>query len=161
MLVVAKTPGAYDALGRAFRERRVEKAYRAVVSGKLARDSGTIDAPVGRAGRRFAVSRLGRKAITHYEVLDRAPGATLVEARPITGRTHQIRAHLAMAGHPVAGDADFAGSRLPAPPRMMLHAFQLKFPHPSTDRAVVVSAPVPSDLAAYWKSLKGTGRTVS
>ena len=157
LLVVAKTARAQDALMEAFRERSVAKAYRAVVSGRVEREEGVVDAPVGREGKKTLVSRLGREAVTEYEVKDRAARATIVEARPLTGRTHQIRAHLALAGHPVAGDPDFKSEGLPKAPRMMLHAYRIEFSHPATGRPLSFTARLPADFAEYWKSLKRTG----
>lgn len=153
ILAVAKTRAAFEALSLAFRERLVAKTYRAVVAGVVARNSGTVDAPIGRQGKRMAVTRLGREAVTEYKVLERGPKASLVEATPLTGRTHQIRAHLALAGHPVAGDPEHP-SALRAPPRMMLHAYRLVFSHPRTGRKVSKTARVPDDFASYWRSLE-------
>ncbi len=155
VLLIAKTAAAHESFSVAFRDREVKKAYRAIVAGQVARENGTIDAPIGREGRRMAVSKLGRDAVTEYEVLERAAKATLVEARPLTGRTHQIRAHLTLAGHPVAGDPDAKTPGLPAPARMMLHAYRLEFAHPRTGKPVRCAAELPKDFVAYWKALKG------
>ncbi|MBI4386313.1 MAG: RluA family pseudouridine synthase [Elusimicrobia bacterium] len=162
-LVVAKTARSQEAMIRAFSERRVEKAYRAIVAGKL--EAGVeVDAPVGRpsGGRKVRVTPWGREAVTWVRAVQRAPRATLVEARPRTGRTHQIRAHLTHIGHPVLGDPEaktdnaalLSARGLPAPPRLMLHAWRISFAHPSRNTDVSFSAPAPKDFRDYWALVK-------
>lgn len=158
-LLVAKTRRAQDRLLFAFRERLVEKVYRAVVLGTVAEKS--VDAPIGRAtGRRqVKVTPYGREASTAFRTVSEAGGVSLVEARPMTGRTHQIRAHLAVLGHPVLGDPEsmtgdlrraFEALGLPEPPRLLLHAYKVSFDHPGTGEPVSFSAKVPKDMASYW-----------
>ena len=156
VLVVAKDPETYAALCAAFQAREMGKTYRAIARGVLA-GSARVQAPIGREPglRRIVVTSLGKPAETGFKVLSKKKSATLVEAEPLTGRTHQIRAHLAYLGHPVAGDPEFdkrAGGG-PAPPRMMLHAYRLSFEHPASGRLARFCAEPPKDFAAFWKSL--------
>ena len=164
VLVVAKTPAAQEILTAAFRERLVVKVYRAVVLGELEART-RVEAPIGRAPgrRRVRVSAFGREARTDFRALETARGLSLVQAEPKTGRTHQIRAHLAHLGHPVLGDAEAFGAAererfdtlgLPPPPRMLLHAYRLKFDHPRGGRPVSFSAPVPKDFRDYWRRVR-------
>ncbi|OGR49509.1 MAG: hypothetical protein A2X40_09805 [Elusimicrobia bacterium GWC2_65_9] len=154
-LVVAKDPATYEALVRAFKERLVEKTYRAVVRG-VPPGASRVQAPIGRVAgnRRIVVTPMGRNAETSFKVLSKKKAAALVEAKPLTGRTHQIRAHLAYIGHPVMGDPEFdppaPGKAVPA--RMMLHAWRLGFAHPAGGRALFVAEP-PADFKRFWKSL--------
>ena len=157
VLAVAKDPAAYEALTTAFRERETEKTYRAIVRGVPAGAS-RVSAPVGRAPghRRVVVTSLGKAAETGFKVLAKKPGVgALVEARPLTGRTHQIRAHLAFLGHPVMGDPEFdkpaAGAPMPA--RTMLHAWRLALEHPGSGKPCVFTAEPPKDFADFWRAL--------
>ena len=156
-LVVAKDPETYAAMTGAFKEREVDKTYRAIARGVLAGAS-RVQAPIGRAPghRRIVVTSLGKPAETAFKVLSKKKAATLVEARPLTGRTHQIRAHLAFLGHPVAGDPEFDPRRggAPMPPRMMLHAYRIAFVHPASGRPAEFTAEPPKDFVDFWKSLK-------
>ncbi len=169
VLLVARSAGALEALARQFRERRVEKRYLAVVRGHLRPDAGRIDQPIGRhphERKRMSVrSRRGRAAITRWEVVERFAATTLVRLAPETGRTHQLRVHLAAAGHPIVGDKVYGGRRsghLPAPagefPRQALHAEELSFDHPADGRRLTVRAPLPDDLAVLVATLRATGR---
>ena len=156
ILVVAKDPEIYAALCAAFKAREMNKTYRAISRGALA-GSSRVKAPIGRVPglRRIVVTALGKPAETGFKVIAKKKTATLVEAKPLTGRTHQIRAHLAYLGHPVAGDPEFdhRAEGVPVPPRMMLHAYQLSFEHPASGRLAEFSAEPPKDFAAFWKSL--------
>lgn len=156
VLVVAKDPETYAALCAAFKAREMDKTYRAIARGALAGAS-RVRAPIGRepGQRRIVVTSLGKPAETGFKVLSRKKDATLVEAKPLTGRTHQIRAHLAYLGHPVAGDPEFdkRAEGVPVPPRMMLHAYRLMFEHPASGRPACFDAEPPKDFAAFWKSL--------
>ncbi|MBI3549396.1 MAG: RluA family pseudouridine synthase [Elusimicrobia bacterium] len=159
VMIVAKTPEAYETLVSAFGEREVSKVYRAIVWGRVDRDV-EVQAPIGRGptGGRMQVSPYGRNSSTEFSVLEARPRVSLVEARPLTGRTHQIRAHLAHIGHPVLGDSEWASGiaremerfRIPAPPRLMLHAYSLTLAHPRTGKKVRLSAPPPKDFKQYW-----------
>src|SRR5205807_5681894 len=132
LLVVARTPAAYAALVAQLRARTVDRGYLALTWGRFESPAGLVDAPVGRAAAdptRMAVTGRGREARTRYEVLDafeEPTATTLVECRLETGRTHQIRVHLAAIGHPLVGDARYRGAR-PALPldRPFLHAWRL------------------------------------
>ena len=156
VLVVAKDPETYEALCAAFKAREMDKTYRAIARGALA-GAARVQAPIGREPglRRIIVTALGKPAETGFKVLSKKKSATLVEAKPLTGRTHQIRAHLAYLGHPVAGDPEFdkRAEGVPVPPRMMLHAYRLMFEHPASGRPAMFVAEPPKDFAAFWKSL--------
>ena len=158
VLLVARTPAALEALARQFRARTVEKRYLAVVRGALEPASGTIDRPIGRhptARKQMSVrSRRGRPAVTHWTVLERLPGATLVRLRPETGRTHQLRVHLAALGHPILGDRVYGGGGGPSAARQALHAEAIAFDHPRTGRRVTLRAPLPADLDELLRRLR-------
>ena len=153
VMVVAKHERSRMALSRSFRERQVEKTYLAVTPGEFARKQGTISAPIGRHPRdrkkMAVVGEKGKHAVTHYHVLAGSEEATLVEVRIETGRTHQIRVHLASICHPVLGDPVYGGrqARFPAHvPRQMLHAWKLAFPHPSTGKMNQYIGDLPADF---------------
>ncbi|MDX6769211.1 MAG: RluA family pseudouridine synthase [Elusimicrobiota bacterium] len=152
VLAVAKDPETYEALTGAFKDRMMDKTYRAIVAG-VPKDRSRVEAPVGRnpGHRRVVVTPLGKTAETAFKVVGRKKTAALVEATPLTGRTHQIRAHLAFLGHPVAGDMEFPGL---AAPRLMLHAWRLAFVHPLTGKDAEFTADPPADFAKFWRSLK-------
>lgn len=165
VMLVARTAKALEALARQFRERTIEKHYLAVVRGRLEPATGTIDRPIGRHPRerkRMSVhSRRGRAALTRWRVLERLPGATLVRLTPTTGRTHQLRVHLAALGHPVLGDRVYGVLRRgEAPgtggdlPRQALHAEEIRFTHPSSAERMVVRAPLPPDLEGLVARLR-------
>jgi 23S rRNA pseudouridine1911/1915/1917 synthase len=153
LLLVAKDDPTHRALARDLAAHRVERRYLALAQGNLEPDAGTVDAPVGRHPRdrkRMAVVAGGRPATTHWRVLERFGRATLLDARLETGRTHQVRVHLAHLRHPLAGDRAYgADPRLAASlglERPFLHAWRLAFEHPTDGRLVEVSEPVPADL---------------
>jgi 23S rRNA pseudouridine1911/1915/1917 synthase len=170
LLVVAKHDRAHRALSRSLKRRKVERVYLAACWGHLDRDALTVDAPVGRSHRdrkRMAVVDSGRRAVTHFERRERWVAADLVQARLETGRTHQIRVHLAHLGHPVIGDEQYGagGARGISGPgrgwanrlerqvtRQFLHAHRLAFRHPRTGATVTFEAPLPEPLAsaAAW-----------
>ncbi|MBI5883892.1 MAG: RluA family pseudouridine synthase [Elusimicrobia bacterium] len=157
VLLVAKTRAAYERMTGAFKDRMISKVYRAIVLGVPAEHSTSVDAPVGRPpGRRLVtVTPLGKASMTRVRVVSSCGAASLVEARPLTGRTHQIRAHLAHLGHPVFGDPEVkVPAGLPLPPRMMLHAWRVELDHPSSGRKVRYEAPVPKDFAVFWARLR-------
>ena len=153
LMLVARTRVAHAALSAQLERREVERRYLAVVWGTVEAPAGLVDAPVGRAERdptRMSVSARGRQARTRYEVLERftePAAATFVECRLETGRTHQIRVHLAAIGHPVLGDARYGGGRSARlAPRPFLHAHRLAFDHPITGERLVFSSELPDDL---------------
>jgi len=153
LLVVARTPDAYDSLVAQLSSRTVERRYLTLVWGVPEPATGVVDAPIGRSRRdptRMAVSSTGREARTRYEVLQRFTepiDAALLECRLETGRTHQIRVHLAAIEHPVVGDPRYRGKRTSfVTPRMFLHAHSLTFDHPRTGERISFRSPLPADL---------------
>jgi 23S rRNA pseudouridine1911/1915/1917 synthase len=161
VMVVAKSPRAYSALKRAFKAREVHKVYHALVQGHPDPAAGTIEAPIGRDPRhahRFAVIADGRPSVTHYETLENHRYASLLEITLETGRTHQIRVHMAAVHHPCCGDRTYGadpvlGERLGLT-RQWLHAVRLGFRHPGTGERVEFSSPYPQDLAAALETIR-------
>ncbi|MCC7518847.1 MAG: RluA family pseudouridine synthase [Verrucomicrobiae bacterium] len=158
-LLVAKTDAAHRALAAALKARALEKIYLVLVHGVPQTSSGRIAAPIGRHAvhrKRMAVSKKGREAITDWKLLICGQGIGLLECRIHTGRTHQIRVHLAALGHPVVGDLLYGGarerSRKVAAQRQMLHAWQLGLRHPTTDQEIRVTAPIPEDFRAVARA---------
>jgi 23S rRNA pseudouridine1911/1915/1917 synthase len=194
LIIVAKNDRAHLALGRMFSSRRIQKTYIALVHGSVARDKGTISAPISRdTVRRTRMStRPGanaRAAVTHYEVVERLATPfgkfTLLRLRIETGRTHQIRVHMASIGHPVVGDTLYGAAahlknseagktrsrrqpRGAAPEtlrpepvhlgRNFLHAAKLEFAHPLTEKPIALEAPLPAELAAFLEQLAPAAR---
>ena len=161
LLVVAKTLQAQTHLVRQLQARTVKREYLALATGDLAR-GGTVDAPIGRHPTRrttMAVVATGKPARTHYDVVERFGLATLLACRLETGRTHQIRVHLAALGHPLVGDPAY-GKRQPLPfPRQALHARRLGLVHPAQGTACQWESPLPPDFAALLDRLRaGVGR---
>jgi 23S rRNA pseudouridine1911/1915/1917 synthase len=152
LLVVAKTDAAQAALMRQFGEREVDKEYVALVRGQAPAARGRIEAPVGRDPRdrqRMAVVARGRSAVTDYEVIGSGGGYTLLRLQPQTGRTHQLRAHLAYLRLPIAGDLRYGGGVGPGElRRQFLHAARLAFARPSDGARVEAWSELPPDLAA-------------
>jgi 23S rRNA pseudouridine1911/1915/1917 synthase len=152
LLVVARTDEAHAALQAQVQRRQVERIYLALARGRLTSRTGTIDAPIGRASRqrhRMAVSgAASRQARTHFTVLELLSAESYLEARLETGRTHQIRAHFAAIGHPLAGDTTYGGERKYGLERQFLHAHRLGFTQPSTGEALRFVSELPVDLAA-------------
>ncbi|HUS83486.1 MAG TPA: RluA family pseudouridine synthase [Dehalococcoidia bacterium] len=148
LLLVAKNDRAHADLSRQLKEHTVEKRYLALVRGRVEQTEGVIEGAVGRDPRnrkRMAVVEGGRPARTAYRVREYVDGMTLVEVAPSTGRTHQIRVHLAAAGHPVVGDALY-GKPSALVGRQFLHAYRLVFRHPVGGRVVALETPLPEDL---------------
>jgi 23S rRNA pseudouridine1911/1915/1917 synthase len=161
VMVVAKNPRAHSALAQQFKSREVKKEYLALVFGRPVPPMGTIDKPLGRDPQnRKKISTKARKtrsAITHYRILKEYEGLSLLSVRIETGRTHQIRAHLAQKGHPVVGDALYGGMRKRCLPkqlqpaadrleRVFLHACRLEFRHPRTGEPLSFTSPLPPEL---------------
>ncbi len=162
LMVVAKSEPAYTHLKSAFHDREVTKIYHAVAQGHPDPLSGTIDAPIGRhpgARWKFAVTNEGKPSVTHYETLEAFPGASLLEIHLETGRTHQIRVHLAAQRHPCVGDemygADPTLSKRLGLTRQWLHAMRLGFQHPATGEYVEFTSTYPDDLAHALNVLRG------
>lgn len=160
LMVVARSVRAYHSLVYALAQRDVTRVYRTVVWGHLANPAGVIDAPIGRDHRdpmRMAVVVDGKSARTRYQVLAayRTPAeASALECRLESGRTHQIRVHLAAIGHPVVGDGTYGGIRHGiTTPRPFLHAAQLVFVHPGSGKSMSFTSPLPDDLAAVEAQL--------
>ncbi len=161
VMVVAKSARAYTALKRAFKSREVHKVYHALVQGHPDPASGTIDAPIGRDPRhahRFAVTADGRPSVTHYETLESHRYASLLEITLETGRTHQIRVHMAALHHPCCGDRTYGADPVLAErlglTRQWLHAVRLGLRHPGTGQQVEFTSPYPPDLAAALEMIR-------
>lgn len=161
LMVVAKSDRAYSSLKEQFRSREVEKVYHALVQGHPEPSAGTIDAPIGRHpdhDYRFAVVNDGKASITHYETLEAFPYASLLDIHLETGRTHQIRVHMAATKHPCCGDLTYGADPVLASrlrlKRQWLHAVQLGFRHPGTDEWVSFSSDYPSDLERALEMLR-------
>ncbi len=152
-MVVAKSERAYRQLKAAFKERTVEKIYHAIAQGHPDPSVGTIDAPIGRHPKsdwKFAVIAGGKDSITHYDTIEAFPAASLLQIHLETGRTHQIRVHLAALRHPLVGDLTYGADPTLAArlglTRQWLHAYSLGFEHPNGDGFVRFDAPYPDDL---------------
>ncbi len=162
LMVVAKTEHAYTALKRAFKEREVDKVYHAVVQGQPDPLTGTIEAPIGRHPShswKFAVTPEGKDSVTHYETIEAFAGASLLEIHLETGRTHQIRVHMAALRHPCVGDplygADPTLSERLGLTRQWLHARELSFHHPADGAWVTYRSQYPADLDHALRVLRG------
>ncbi len=158
LLLVAKNDRAHAALSEQFRERTMEKHYRAVALGSFREDSGLIDAPIARHPtdrKKMAVVAGGRESRTEWKVLERLNGATFLDVHLLTGRTHQIRVHMQHIGHPLLGDPIYAPHVRTAVriPRLMLHAYSLAFTHPSTGERMSFCAPLPEEFEATLQKL--------
>lgn len=155
LMVVAKDPETHAKLAAQMAEHSMIKRYLALIEGRLSVPEGVIEAPIGRDPRqrqRMAIVREaagGREARTRFRVLREARGRSLLELQLETGRTHQIRVHLAAVGHPVVGDATYGRPQPPQPPRIFLHAAHLEFAHPTTGQWMTFDAPLPPDLATF------------
>lgn len=166
ILIVAKNQESFQYFKKIFQERNIKKQYVALVVGNVKQDSGIVDLPIGRGykepTKRVSRGRMRgfvREAITEFRVKDRFGSYTLLELTPLTGRTHQIRSHLAAIGHPVVCDGIYAGKRFVCPfglKRQFLHAFSLDFTAPSGSR-LRLEAELPDDLK---KTLAGLQRAV-
>ncbi len=158
LIIAAKHDRAHLALAAQLQDHSLARTYEAVAVGSLKEDSGTVSAPIGRHPvdrKRMAVDpRNGREAVTHWSVLARYPGYTHVECRLETGRTHQIRVHLASTGHPLLGDTVY-GAKKPVPglAGQCLHARRLRFVHPSTGKPVELDCPLPPWFQAVLEKL--------
>jgi len=153
LMVVAKSERAYTDLKRQFHDRLVEKVYHALVQGHPDPLAGTIDAPIGRhpsSSWRFAVTADGKPAVTHYETIEAFRAASLLEIHLETGRTHQIRVHMAAQRHPCCGDALYGADPVLSArlglDRQWLHARRLAFAHPEDGRRIAFESPYPADL---------------
>jgi 23S rRNA pseudouridine1911/1915/1917 synthase len=158
LLVVASDDETHESLAAMFAAHRIGRRYLALVRGAVAHDRFEVDAPLGRRGARIHVVTGGRAAATGFEVRERFEGATLLDATPRTGRTHQIRVHLASVGHPILGDVRYGGggerARALGLSRPFLHACRLAFDHPVTGSRIDLEEPLPDDLAEALRRLR-------
>jgi len=161
LMLVARSPRAYDSLVGALARREVDRRYLALVWGRFEAPRGVIDAPIGRSPTRrtrMAVRDEGRAARTAYEVRHEyeSPAVSLLECRLETGRTHQLRVHLSAVGHSVVGDAAYRGDRPSLPlGRPFLHAYELALDHPATGERLAFEDPLPAELTTVLDSLSG------
>jgi 23S rRNA pseudouridine1911/1915/1917 synthase len=153
VLVVAASERAYTALKHDFRDRTVDKRYSALVQGHPDPSRGTVDAPIGRhpgTDYKFAVVAGGRPSVTHYDTVEAFPAASLLDIDLETGRTHQIRVHMAAIRHPCVGDLTYGADPVLAArlglQRQWLHARELSFTHPGSGERVTFESPLPPDL---------------
>jgi 23S rRNA pseudouridine1911/1915/1917 synthase len=154
LIIAAKNDFAHRALSDQLQDHSLARTYEAIVLGNLREDRGTVDAPIGRHPtdrKKMAVTDRGRPALTHWEVLGRYPGYTHIRCQLETGRTHQIRVHLAAIGHPVLGDPVYNGVRkgFPELQGQCLHARRLSFVHPRTGERLTLTSPLPD----YFQSV--------
>ena len=154
LLLIAKNDRAHVSLSEQIKAHSVHRAYKAIVIGGFREDDGFVDAPIGRHPtdrKRMAIVPDGREARTHWQVLERLKGATLIEARLTTGRTHQIRVHMASIGHPVLGDPVYGPKKSPYPVTggQLLHAYRIGFVHPVTGEEMLFEAP-PEPRFQHW-----------
>lgn len=147
VLVFAKSARAARATSRGFAERRIRKRYHALVHGVPVPAAGDIALPIVEGSLRSDVAAHGKEATTRYRVLEDIGAIALVELEPLTGRMHQLRVHLAAAGHPVVGD-DKYGREPERAPRLFLHASRIELPHPDGGRMLTVEGPLPAEFEA-------------
>ena len=157
LIIAAKNDYAHQKLSAQLQDHTLARTYECVVVGNLKEDSGTVDAPIGRHPvdrKKMAVVANGRSAVTHWEVIARYPGCTHVRCRLETGRTHQIRVHMAHIGHPILGDTVY-GAKKPVPglQGQCLHAVGLRFVHPRTGEMVELSCPLPEEFQEVLRKL--------
>ena len=160
LIVAAKTDRAHEGLARQFADHSIERRYLAITRGKPAPPAGRVDAPLARSPsnrKKIAIVSTGKRAVTHYRTLEPLNGAALVECRLETGRTHQVRVHMASLGHPLVGDATYGG-RHPVAERIgfrrqALHAARLGFVHPVTKETQVFDSAMPADMQELFTAL--------
>lgn len=159
LIIAAKNDAAHQSLAAQLQDHTLARTYECIVTGSLREEAGTVDAPIGRHRtdrKKMAVTdRGGKRAVTHWEVLERFPGYTYVRCRLETGRTHQIRVHMAYIGHPIYGDTVY-GAKKPVPglTGQCLYAVGLRFVHPRTGEQVEVSCPLDEEFAAVLEKLR-------
>ena len=150
LIIAAKNDFAHVRLAAQLQGHTLARTYRCIVMGNLREDAGTVNAPIGRCPtdrKKMAVVADGRNAVTHWMVLERYPGAAYVECRLETGRTHQIRVHMAYIGHPILGDTVYGNRKsVPGLQGQCLHAVELKFIHPRTGEPVQLTCPLPEEF---------------
>jgi 23S rRNA pseudouridine1911/1915/1917 synthase len=156
LIVVARNDASHRALSAQLKDRSLSRSYLAIARGLLKSDEGELEGPIGRHPRdrkRMAVVEGGRYARTRYQVVERRRTHTLLRCDLDTGRTHQIRVHLAALGHPVAGDGEYGGAEAGAD-RPMLHAWRLRLRHPRTGDEMSFEASPPADFESFWESAR-------
>lgn len=163
LVIAAKNDAAHLALSAQLQDHTLARTYEAVVTGGLREDSGTVDAPIGRHHtdrKKMAVTeRAGKRAVTHWEVLERFQGYTHIRCRLETGRTHQIRVHMAYIGHPIYGDTVYgAGKAVPGLTGQCLHAVGLQFIHPRTGETVQLHCPLDQEFETVLNKLRRSSR---
>jgi 23S rRNA pseudouridine1911/1915/1917 synthase len=157
LVLFANSAVAHQRLDAQLREGGITRIYRALVNGAVEEDEGTVDAPIGRHPRHphmRAVRPDGEPAVTRFRVVERFPRATLLELELETGRTHQIRVHMAHAGHPVLGDRQYGRAGAALINRQALHASRLSFDHPSSGERLTFDAPLPEDITSAIERLR-------
>ena len=157
LIIAAKNDFAHQALAAQLQDHTLARTYECIVVGNLREEAGTVDAPIGRHPvdrKKMAAVANGRPAVTHWEVLARYPGFTHLRCRLETGRTHQIRVHMAYLGHPILGDTVYGAKRpVPGLRGQCLHAAGLRFVHPRTGEAVELACPLPEEFRAQMEKL--------
>ena len=162
LIIAAKNDFAHQKLAAQLQDHTLARIYHCIVTGNLREDSGTVNAPIGRHPvdrKKMAVVANGRPAVTHWTVLERFPGFTYVECRLETGRTHQIRVHMAHIGHPILGDTVY-GNKKPVPglQGQCLHAVRLRFLHPRTGEMVELSCGLPEAFQVQLQKCRARGK---
>ena len=158
LIIAAKNDAAHQYLSAQLADHTLARTYECIVVGKLREDRGTVDAPIARHPtdrKRMAVVAGGREAVTHWEVIARYPGYTHVRCRLETGRTHQIRVHMAYIGHPILGDTVYGAKKeVPGLTGQCLHAVGLRFLHPRTHEIVELSCPLPDEFTRMLQKIR-------
>ena len=159
LLLVAKNDMSHLSLSEQIKAHTVHRAYMAIVQGGMREDSGTVEGPIGRHPtdrKKMAIVPGGRDAVTHWKVLERLKGATLLECRLTTGRTHQIRVHMASIGHPLLGDPLYGPKKMPYPVQggQLLHAFRIGFVHPRSGEEMLFEAPPEQRFLDWQRKLR-------
>ena len=158
LIIAAKNDAAHQYLSAQLADHTLARTYECIVVGKLREDRGTVDAPIARHPtdrKRKAVVAGGREAVTHWEVIARYPGYTHVRCRLETGRTHQIRVHMAYIGHPILGDTVYGAKKeVPGLTGQCLHAVGLRFLHPRTHEVVELSCPLPEEFTRMLQKIR-------
>ena len=158
LIIAAKNDAAHQYLSAQLADHTLARTYECIVVGALREDRGTVDAPIARHPtdrKRMAVVAGGREAVTHWEVIARYPGYTHVRCRLETGRTHQIRVHMAYIGHPILGDTVYGAKKeVPGLTGQCLHAVGLRFLHPRTHEVVELSCPLPEEFTRMLQKIR-------
>ena len=159
LLLVAKNDFSHASLSEQIKAHSVQRAYMAIVQGGMRQECGTVEGPIGRHPsdrKKMAIVSGGRDAVTHWRVLEPLKGATLLECRLTTGRTHQIRVHMASIGHPLLGDPLYGPKKMPYPVQggQLLHAFRIGFVHPRTGEEMLFEAPPEARFLDWQRRLK-------